>query len=64
MKTYIIIAHTGQEIIDSTQEAQRRFDSMKYFERRYKREQKSITEHNRKLARNPLWRLATFCGIV
>lgn len=64
MKAYIIIAHTGQEIIDSTPEAQDRIAAMEYREKRYEREQKLLAERNRKFSRNPLWRLAAFCGMV
>lgn len=37
MKAYIIIAHDGTEIVDSTPEADFRLDAMDYAERRYKR---------------------------
>ena len=64
MKSYIIIAHTGQEIIDSTPEAQDRIAAMEYREKQYERGQRLLAERNRKFARNPLWRLASFCGMV
>lgn len=65
MKAYIIIAHTGQEIIDSTPEARERVAAMKYLEERQKREHRiKIDEEKRKRARNPLYRIASFCGII
>lgn len=61
MKVYIIIAHTGQEIIDSTPEAKERIAAMKYFQ---EREHRRIAKEKRKRARNPLYRIASFCGII
>lgn len=63
MKAYIIIAHTGQEIIDTTPEAKERITAMEYAEERRKR-RKKILKEKRKRAQNPLLRLATACGIV
>lgn len=63
-KVYIIIAHTGQEIIDSTPEAQDRIDAMKYRERRYRREQRALLAQRRKRSRNLLWRFASICKIL
>lgn len=63
-KVYIIIAHTGQEVFDSTQEAQERIAAMKYCEEKYKREQKLLADRKRKFTRNLLYRLAAFCGMV
>lgn len=64
MKVYIIIAHTGQEIIDNTLEAQERIAAMEYLEERQRRKTKWMVEERRKRARNPLCRIASFCGIV
>lgn len=38
MKAYILIAHNGAEVIDSTPEAEDRIASMEYVEERFKRE--------------------------
>ena len=64
MKTYIIIAHNGQEIVDTTPEAKERIAAMEYMEERRLREYRRILEERRRRARNPLWRLAEVCGIV
>lgn len=64
MKTYIIIAHNGQEIIDTTPEAKERIAAMEYMEERRIRERRRMLEERRKRERNPIWRLAAFCGIV
>lgn len=64
MKTYIIHAHTGQEIIDATPEAMERIAAMEYLEERRARERRRILEERRKRVRNPLWKLASACGIV
>lgn len=63
-KIFIIIAHTGQEIIDSTPEAKNRIAAMDYLEERRKREYRWMVEEKRKLAKNPLRKLAAFCGLV
>ena len=46
------------EVLDNTPEAELRLSAMEYIEERYKRERK------RKQRKNPLWKLACFCGIV
>ena len=57
-KYYIIIAHDGTEVIDTTLEAEERIATMDYMEKRYKN-----TRHGR-FVKNPLYRLACLCGIV
>lgn len=64
MKAYIIIAHTGQEIIDTTPEAQERIDAMKYHEERMRRKRKRIVKEKRKRERNPLTRVACLFGLM
>ena len=46
------------EVLDNTPEAELRFSAMEYIEERQKRERK------RKQRKNPLWKLACFCGIL
>ena len=58
MKTYIFKAYNGMEVIDNTPEAELRLSAMEYIEERYKRERK------RNQRKNPLWKLACFCGIL
>ena len=62
-KYYIIIAHNGTEVIDNTAEAEERIASMDYLEGRHERECRNKAKQ-RKLSRNPLYRLACLCGIV
>lgn len=54
----------GIEIIDNTPEAEIRLSSLEYLEERTKRERSREAEQKRKLAKNPLWKLACMCGIV
>lgn len=54
----IIYNIDDMEVIDNTPEAEIRFSAMEYIEERCKREWK------RKQRKNPLWKLACFCGIV
>lgn len=63
-KYYIIVAHDGSEVIDSTLEAGDRIAAMNYQEERYIREQKRKAKNNRKYAENPLYKLAGLCGLV
>lgn len=63
-KYYIIIAHNGTEVIDNTVEAEDRIATMDYLEGRYKRERRRRNNTHSRLAKNPLHRLACFCGIV
>ena len=60
-KAYIIIASNGVEVIDSTPEAEIRLANMDYVEARYI--EKKIKKQ-RKLAKNPLRKLASVCGII
>jgi len=62
MKTYLIITCDGIEVVDSTPEAENRIVAMDYLEERRKREQKRNLRE--KLAKNPLYRIACFCGLV
>ena len=50
----------GIEVIDNTFNAEDRVLSMDYLESRHKRLRKR-SKHKRK---NPLWKLACFCGII
>lgn len=61
---HIIIAYDGTEIIDSTPEAEIRIAAMNDLEERVKREHRRKTEQVKRLAKNPLWRLACACGLV
>lgn len=63
-KYYIIIAHDGTEVIDGTPEAGNRIAAMDYLESRYRRDREHKDKRQRKLSRNPLYRLACLCGIV
>lgn len=63
-KYYIIIAHDGTEVIDSTVEAEDRIAAMDYMEGRYKRECRRRNNTHSRFARNPLFRLASLCGMV
>jgi len=63
-KYYIIIAHDGTEVIDNTVDAEDRIATMDYLESRYRRECERRNNHHGKCAKNPLFRLASLCGIV
>lgn len=63
-KYYIIIAHNGTEVIDNTIQAEDRIAAMDYMEGRYKRERRHRNNRHSRFAKNPLFRLACFCGIV
>jgi len=66
-KTYLIIAYDGTEIIDDTPESEIRMSALDAFEESYVREDSRIRNERvkqKKLVKNPLWRLASFCGIV
>lgn len=63
-KYYIIIAHDGTEVIDTTLEAEERIATMDYMERRHKREGERRTNRHGRFAKNPLYRLACLCGLV
>lgn len=52
----IITAHNGLTVIDATSEAETRYNSMLYIERRYHKEQQR--------KRNPLNKLAAMCGLL
>lgn len=60
----LIKAYDGSIIIDGTEQAKRRIAAMDYIEERYRRDQKRKAQKRQKLAKNPLWRVAAFCGIV
>lgn len=60
-KAYIITASNGVEVIDDTPEAEIRLANMDYVEERYI--EKKIKKQ-RKLAKNPLRKLASVCGII
>ena len=60
-KAYIITASNGVEVIDDTPEAEIRLANMDYAEERYI--EKKIKKQ-RKLAKNPLRKLASVCGII
>lgn len=66
-KTYLIVTADGVEVIDDTPEAEIRMSALDAFEERYIREQRRKRKERmrqRKIAKNPLWRLAAFCGMV
>ena len=63
-KYYIIIAHNGTEVIDATPDAENRINAMDCAERKYRRECEHKNIRQRKLVKNPLYRLACLCGIV
>lgn len=63
-KYYIIIAHDGTEVIDTTLEAEERIATMDYMEKRYKRECERKNNIHSRSAKNPLFRLASLCGMV
>jgi len=64
VKYYIIIAHDGTEVIDTTPEAEERINTMDYLESRYKREYERKNNRHGRFEKNPLYRLACLCGIV
>lgn len=63
-KYYIIIAHDGTEVIDTTPEAEERIATMDYLEGRHKRERERRNNRHGRFVKNPLYRLACLCGIV
>lgn len=63
-KYYIIIAHDGTEVIDTTSDAENRMNAMNSAERRYKREYERRNNRHGRLEKNPLYRLACLCGMV
>ena len=63
-KYYIIIAHDGTEVIDSSPEAEDRIATMDYLEGRYRRECKRKNICHGRSVKNPLYRLACLCGLV
>lgn len=63
-KYYIIIAHDGTEVIDATPEAEDRIATMDYMEGRNKRERRHRNNRHSRFAKNPLFRLASLCGMV
>jgi len=63
-KYYIIIAHNGTEVIDATPDAENRINAMDCAERKYRRECEHKNTRQRKLVKNPLFRLASLCGII
>lgn len=64
MKTHVIIASNGAEIIDSTPEALDRIAAMEYMERRSVRAYHQKASARKNLWKNPLWKIASFFGIV
>lgn len=64
LKYYIIIAHDGTEIIDSTPEVEEHIAAMDYLESRCRREYEHKINQQRKLARNPIYKMACLCGLV
>lgn len=63
VKYYIIIAHDGTEVIDDTPEAANRINAMDYLENQYKREYQYNVKQ-RRLLKNPFYRLTCLCGLV
>ena len=63
-KYYIIIAHDGTEVIDTTLEAEERIATMDYMEKRHKRECEHKKNQKYRFVKNPLFRLASICCIV
>lgn len=61
-KTYFIITGDGIEVVDETPEAEIRLSAMDALEERYHRRQQA--EQRQKLVKNPLWKLASFCGLI
>ena len=59
-KAIYIKTSEGIEVLDNTFNAEDRVSAMDYLESRHKRLRKR-SKHKRK---NPLWKLACFCGII
>lgn len=65
MKGYVIIASNGAEVIDTRPEAESLIIAMDEEEQLYNaRQKRRETERQRKMSRNPLWKLACMCGIM
>ena len=65
MKGYVIIASNGAEVIDTRPEAESLIIAMDEEEQLYNaRQKRREAERQRKLSRNPLWKLACMCGIM
>ena len=65
MKGYVIIASNGAEVIDTRPEAESLIIAMDEEEQLYNaRQKRRESERQRKMSRNPLWKLACICGIV
>ena len=65
MKGYVIIASNGAEVIDTRPEAESLIIAMDEEEQLYNaRQKRREAERQRKMSRNPLWKLACMCGIV
>ena len=61
---HIIIAYDGTETTDCTPEAEIRIAAMNDLEERIEREHKRKKEQVRRLAKNPLRKLACACGLA
>ena len=65
MKGYVIIASNGAEVIDTRPEAESLIIAMDEEEQLYNaRQKRREAEGQRKMSRNPLWKLACACGIM
>lgn len=64
MKTYIIVAHDGTEVIDCTPEADFRLSAMDYAERRYKRSQRWKLKSNETILKKLILKMPLFCSIM
>ena len=65
MKGYVIIASNGAEVIDTRPEAESLIIAMDEEEQLYNaRQKRREAERQRKFARNPLWKVASVCGII
>ena len=65
MKGYVIIASNGAEVIDTRPEAESLIIAMDEEEQLYNaRQKRRESERQRKMSRNPLWKLACMCGIM
>ena len=66
MKTYIIKASNGVEVIDSTPEAEIRIINMEYAEERILKqiEERKQTERKQKLLYRFIHKIACTCGII
>ena len=65
MKGYVIIASNGAEVIDTRPEAESLIIAMDEEEQLYNaRQKRREAERQRKMSRNPFWKLACMCGIV